>query len=101
MIHALHTTEDFIYAYVVFDTVDAEGRWKDKGDFIYVSDMWIHKNYRGWNTLAKLIRYIDNYPETIHAKGVYWESERYTGKTGRKISKLYQRNRFFKIGEKL
>jgi hypothetical protein len=93
MIHALHTKESFIYAYVVFDTVDKNGKWMDNGDYIYISDMWIHPDFRQKETLAELYTHIYTHPQTGKAKKVYWERSKFEKPRG-----PYDKTKLFKLG---
>lgn len=92
MIHTLHTTEDLIYAYVVFRTVDINGKAKNEGLYIYVENIWISNSYRGGEVLKELIEHIDQHPECKNAKWVYWQREKYNDR----VSKPYERSRFIK-----
>ena len=93
MVHTLHTKEDFIYAYVVFKTVDEHGKAKNEGLYIYVEDMWIHDSFRRSEVFKELVKYIDNHPQTANAVGVYWRREKYN-----RFSKIYKREAFLKSG---
>lgn len=91
MIYTLHTKEDFIYAYVVFRTVDKFGKPKNFGEYIYIEEIWIHRDFRNRKILKKLIEHIDNHNQTIYATHVYWRSDKY-----KRISKTYLKDRFIK-----
>lgn len=94
MIHTLHDKEDLIYAYVVFDTVDIFGKWKNNGDFIFIKDMWVHPEYRKKETVLSLYEHIYSHPQTGNAKQVYWER----GKHNQRVAGPYDKNRLLKLG---
>jgi len=72
MIYTLHDENDFVYAYICFCTVDKFGNYQNKGDYIYVEDIWVHKSYRNSDVRMKLYRHVALHEETENTLLVYW-----------------------------
>mgnify|MGYP001569734798 CR=1 FL=1 len=93
MITTLKTNDRYIFAYIMWDTVDKDGQKDPNGEYLFIYDLWIHVSHRGQGALNELIGMIDANPASKSAKWVYWEREKY----GDRMSKLINR---FSIAKK-
>lgn len=59
MITSLKDENDKIIAYIEWHVLGLDGQFKEQGEVISVQDLWIHDDYRGKNTLNKLIKTVD------------------------------------------
>lgn len=72
MLYTLHDKNDLIYAYVEFTTVDQYANYQDKGNYIYVQDIWVHKNYRNTDVRLQLYKHVAYHEQCENTFLVYW-----------------------------
>jgi len=96
MVSVLQNGEGYIYAYADWKTTNHYGHHTNKGLYIYVQHLWIHKKYRGTDAIKKLITLIDEHPNAVNALWVYWQREKYN----KRLSKSFPRWKAAKKGVK-
>ena len=94
MISTLKNNDRYVFAYILWVTVDKEGKSDNAGDYLYISDLWIHPLCRRLESLRELIGMIDSHEASQSAKWVYWKREKY----GDRTSHLIDRNKIAKKG---
>ena len=94
MILTLKNEDDFIYSYIMWDTVDIKGDLQVNGEYLYIHDLWIHPHYRGLNCIRKFIHLLEQDSRTNFVKSVYWKREKYNDR----YSKLINRFKIVKKG---
>ncbi len=79
MIEKEKNEQGFIYAYLEWLLVNDEGQISKNGEFCWVNDLWIHKDYRRNGVLRSLINKLcEHAPPT--ARYGYWTREKYNGR---------------------
>ena len=82
MISCIRNSEGFVVAYAEWETVDKSGQIKHNGDHLYIQNIWIHDEFRGY-LFGELIDLIYHHPYQERSTKVYWAEARDT--TRRKI----------------
>lgn len=75
MLYTLKNSEGYIYAYMEFDIVDNNGKWKNEGNHLYIRDLFVHNNYDGEEVIKEFILKLDNDIRTKYVEKIYWERE--------------------------
>ena len=88
MISTLKNNERFVFAYILWETVDQLGNQDPKGEYLYISDLWIHPTCRRLTALKELIKIIDSNEASQSAKWVYWKREKYGDRFSKTINRL-------------
>jgi hypothetical protein len=85
--------EGFIYSYFEFDIVDKEGNYKEDGEYMYVRDLWVHKDYSGEKEIKQFITEAERLKETGSVKYIYWLRSKYKDKQliSKRLSKTFCR----------
>jgi len=87
----VHKRDDgYIYSYFEFDIVDETGALKTKGEYMYVRDLWVHKDYDGKKEISQYITEADKDETMSNVKQVYWLRTKW--KDGKTISKRVSRS---------
>lgn len=96
MICSLKTAEEYIYAYIEFEIVGADGRQDEKGQYIYISDLWVQPYYRSQHlrVIRELSRMVDRHELAQGTQWVYWEREKYNNR----LSKVFLRKKLASKG---
>ena len=96
-----HKNDDgYIYSYFEFDVVDKDGKWKDKGEYMYVRDIWIHPDYRGLTEINKYIAEAEELKETKNVQNIYWIRTKWDedgNVISQNISELFNREKCLKL----
>lgn len=83
-----------VIAYIEWRQVAKSGFDKIYGEYIWINDFWIHKDYRNGGIFRQLVNSIlFKAPEALWC---YFLREKYNGRK----SKLYTRENFMKLSEK-
>lgn len=77
MITTFKNEEGFVYAYIEWSVVDHQTRLDDKGEFLYIRDLWIHPRYRGNGVLGSFMKVIFYDPKTQRTQFVYWNNNKH------------------------
>lgn len=78
-----------IVGYFIYENVDVCGNYSVNGDYVYVTDLWIHENFRNKKVIIELI---NDAVKNTKSTYVYWTKE----KTGN-LSRLYKIKSFLKF----
>jgi len=76
MITVLKNDDDYVYAYIGWETVNDLGQNTEQGRFLFIYDLWVHPHHRGMNIVNKFIYLLNQDPRTQSAEWVYWEREK-------------------------
>jgi len=78
MIESIKDNEDRVVAYIEWSLRDKFGLEAKDGIFVWVNDLWVHKDYRH----KKLIRMlsIKIYKRVPWVEHVYWKRHKYGGR---------------------
>ena len=87
MVETIKDYDGKVVALIAWQVVNEEGQYKDQGDYIYIEDLWIHRDARGNGVLRRLINLIDKHKFATKAKWVYWEREKYNHRISKRISR--------------
>lgn len=90
MIIDIRNNEGYVYAWCVYQIVGEDGKTENGGKFVYIEDIWIHKNHRN-GTLNELIIMIATDPNIFNCEWVYWEKRKENFKV-----KTFKIDRFLK-----
>lgn len=82
MISCIRNSEGFVVAYAEWETVDKSGQITRNGEHLYIQNVWIHDEFRGY-IFKDLIDLIYQHPYQKKCTKVYWAEARDT--TRRKI----------------
>ena len=68
-----------IIAYAEYRMVDAQGKDDTRGEYIWINDVWVHKDYRRRNVFNEILqgfiaKQAISYP---WAKYIYWKREKH------------------------
>ena len=84
-----------IIGYIESWQVAQSGYPKERGEYLWVHDLWIHEGLRGKGLIKKLIgKMLLRVPEV---KFGYWVREKYNGRK----SRLYKREEFKRLLERM
>jgi len=89
MISSLKTREGLIYAFIEWSILDEQGKFKSRGEFIYIHDVWIYKKYRNRETLWTLIGLVDKHPFCEFAVWVYWKNGKHNFRKTKRIPRVW------------
>lgn len=92
MIETLKNKDGFVYAYSQYYIVNEAGDLDINGDRLFISEVWIHDEYRNTDCLSELCRLMFENNDTQKTLYVYWKRRKYG-----KMSKLYPISKFFKL----
>jgi len=79
MISVLKNKDGYVRSYIEWTIVDEQGKTKNKGNFIYINNVWVHKQHRkkwSWGDIRELIPKIKNHPYAKYALYVYWRNDK-------------------------
>ena len=78
MIESIKDNEGFIYAYIEWSLRNKFGLEDNDGTYVWVNDLWVHKDYRH----KKLIRMlsIKIYKRVPWVEQVYWKRDKHGGR---------------------
>ncbi len=88
MIADLKNEEGYVYAYIEWLITDGASSIKNGGEYIYISGLWIHEDYKGTKPLSTLIHKVYTHEFSKDAKYVYWERDKYNSR----VSKVYMKD---------
>jgi hypothetical protein len=100
MIQVLNDERGYVYAYIEYHILDDRGQFKDGGEYCFVQDLWIHKDYRRTDfnphlwVLRDLIQKVDKDKFMKDVRWVCWLNM----KSGERPTPNYPRERLAKIG---
>ena len=98
MIQTLKTERGYVYAYIEYSIVNAQGQFQDLGEYCFIHHLWIHPEYRTTNShvrkIGELIQKVNEDKFMANVRFVYWLRER---RNGRQV--IFPRTRLAKIGE--
>ena len=83
MIYKKHDKDDKIEAYAIYHQLDITGNFNNDGEYIYVEDVWVHKDIRHKNIPNLMIQ--DVIPVYSDVKYIYWVRHKYNDRM-----KLYE-----------
>lgn len=86
MILTLKNEEDYIYAFIEWHVVNIDGKYDNNGEYIFIREVWIHKDHRNKGVLHQLILGLENSEVNKTVKYGYWVRH------DRRMSKLYTRD---------
>ena len=95
MISYLQNEQGLIYALSEWNVVDSEGNGNNRGAYLYIAELWIHKDYERKETLQKLVHEVDKDERSHIAFWVYWLNQKH----GYRLSKCILKSRLLKMGE--
>lgn len=95
MITCSNDEDGKIIGYVEWRQVGQSGFDKLHGEYVWVNHFWIHPNYRGKHIMQDLAEKVLNIAR--QSKWCYFTRSKYNGR----LSKLYGRNQFMKLVEKV
>lgn len=72
MILRLHNLDGLCYAIFEWDVVDEKGRRQEHGEYMYVRDIWVHKNYKGKEVIGTFIKMLNEDNRNRNVKYIYW-----------------------------
>ena len=93
MISILKNPEGYVYAYCEWRLVNELGMGVGLKEYMFVKEIWIHEDFRGKETLGKLIYEMDINPIGKRAKWVYWNNLKFN-----RLTKPLSRARLRKKG---
>ena len=83
MVLALHDENDKVYAYMEWMVVGKDGNPKDGGEDLYISHLWIHKDYHLGEVVRKFTKMLDEHPLNKNIKNVYWQNLKHDERVSR------------------
>jgi len=94
MIVNLKNFDNFIFAYLEWQIVNARGQFEDSGEYCYIQNYWINEKWRSEYRiiLAELSQQIADHKFSKNLKWIYWRRYKYNDR----LSKLYSKDRFLK-----
>jgi len=95
MISYLQNEQGFIYALSEWNVVDNEGVGKTNGAYLYIAELWIHKDYGHKGTLQAMIQEINKNEKSHITYWVYWLNQKHNYRP----SKCILKSRLLKMGE--
>ena len=88
---AILKENDLVYAYCEYNVVNKSGQFDNQGLFLYIAELWISPEYRGFKSLKLMISEIENDPKTKCTRYVYYNRDKYE-----KLSKPILKEKFLK-----
>lgn len=94
MISVINDNDGKIIAYIEWEIVNGEGQFQDNGEYCYIQDYWVHKEYRIQSKyiLKKLSVQIAEHKFSKSMRWVYWCRHKYNDR----LSRLYPKEKFLK-----
>ena len=85
MIATLKTDDGYIYGYIEWYNLDVLCNIKDKGEYCWVQDLWIHNDFRGNGSLKELIKKLEEHEQNQNVTIVRWKNAKHQ----ERLSKLF------------
>ena len=90
MVESIKDNDGKIVAYCEWVLLDKNGQFKDKGEYIWINDLWIHKDHRRNGMIKKFTELIE--PKVPSARYIYWKRHKYEDRMS-----CYNEQRFLKL----
>lgn len=87
MLEVKKDDKDKVIAYLEWQIVNKHGIGREDGEYLFVRDIWIHKDYERKNIIREFIEKIRY--QTPYVLWIYWQRKKYNDRV-----KLFSKGRF-------